>query len=121
VLLRELAEGPRPRPASVQPWRQAASWVRERLVPRAVAKPSVLPPPADRFAVRRMSRIGREAFSRLLRRLAWTAGRGRIAGGLGELSQLAPLAVAFLPHLVSLRSLHKDSDLLREASALPSV
>ncbi len=116
VLLRELAEGPRPRPASVQPWRQAALWVRQRLVPRASDRPAASPLPAGRFAVRRMSRLGREAFSRLLRRLAWTAGRGRIAGGLGELSQLAPLAVAFLPHLVSVRSLHKDADLLEEAS-----
>jgi len=117
AMLRTLAEGPAPGPrhaASSPPVRRAFAWVRERIgLGRAAEAPRPLrPPSADRFTALRVGRLSRDAFSRMLAGFTSQVRRGRIAGALGELAHLAPLAISILPYFVSMRSLHKDGDLL---------
>jgi len=103
------------------------AWIRERTTrgqtgaaERPVAPPAgelrSRAPLADRFTLLRIGRLSRASFSALLSRCGLQARRGRWAGSLGELSHLAPLALSLAPYLVSLRSLHKDRDLLDAAS-----
>jgi hypothetical protein len=114
-LLRALAEGPAPRRAERRPSTRALLWLRERMRGPKGEGRAPRRPPADRFILRRVGRLSRDAFSRLLARALRQARRGRLAAAVGELSHLVPLALTLAPHLASIRSLHKDGDLLETA------
>lgn len=117
AMLRELAEGPSPAPVPPRRYaRRAFAWLGEKVGFRLESPKVASPPLADRFTTLRVGRLSRDAYSKMLSAFFRQARHGRMAGALGELSRLAPLAISVFPYLVSMRSLHKDGDLLDAAS-----
>ena len=100
-LLRSLALGAPARPSRWVFWRRPAA-----------SQPELM----ERSTFGSASRASQKYLGSLLRGLVRHARRGRLMEGLASISHLAPLALSVAPYLVAAHSLHKDADLLDEAS-----
>lgn len=79
-------------------------------------QPAPAGPPVEQATFGSASRASQKHLAKLLRDFVRHARRGRLMEGLAAVSQLAPLALSVAPYLVAVHSLHKDADLLDEAS-----